>query len=387
MSAGWCRVPGKPVALDVMGGRFHMHWLAMAAIVVTSALAVGLWRMAIPSTDTPADLRIPLGVLGDSDSHSYHDAILLDSAHPRGGRYHAVTYQWTEILGALRGSQVDLGRWSVWGSWGQVAALLRRAGIHLRAPRKQDYRFNFAITGARCEDLLNAPYRQTAQLLDVMREDSSRWARGVVVIRIGINSIGRQQDLDHYAATGLDAASRARIGRCHADIHRAMTMIRAEHPHTAIVIAGMSDDRNVPSNFSRWRSATAMTNITDVLQWDEQSLRNLCASDPRAVFISDREWFDTIWGSRNAVGEPAYRDIGFGGVTTVQNTMGDHPGNVTLADGHAGSVSNGLWARHFVDVLRMRFGLSIRPITPAEIASLVDPDGAFGISVVTTQGH
>jgi len=360
--------------------RRHLVWLGLAAIGITAMAIAGRCVLADTSDEPSADTRIPMGILGDSDSHSYHDSVLLRDLPSRGGLFRATTYQWTEVIAALRGSEVDMGPWGVWGSRRSVAAFLGVLGTDGRAPRKEDFRFNFAISGAKCPDLLDGPYRQTARLLHTMRKDPPRWARGVVVIRIGVNSMGGRQDLDRYAESGLDAPARERIHRCVQYIRRSMVMIRSEHPRTVIVIAGMSDDRNLPGNFARWRDARAIANISQVLEWHDQSLRALCDGDPRAAFVSDREWFRQIWGARDAAGAPSYRRISFGGVTAVANTIGDHPRNATLSDGHAGTLQNGLWARDLVNLLRVRFAFGITPLADAEIASLADPNGQFGVN-------
>lgn len=361
-----------------MTKRLLVGWGAsMASLAI---VAIVYWSLTSKHQDAAADKRIPFGVLGDSDSHSYHDSILLSAPRLRGGLFRATTYQWTEILASLRGTQVDLGPWGVWGTPGKVATFLSALGLENRAPRKEDFRFNFALSGAECEDLLNGPSRQTERLLYLMRKAPSRWAHGVVVIRIGINSIGTREDLDRYAATGLDAAARDRIGHCINYIRGSMAMIRSEHPQTAIVVVGMSDDRNLPSNFERWRTTNAMLRIGKVFDWYERSLKELCDRDPRGVFFSDRAWFATIWGHRSATGAPTYRELNLGGAVAVTNTIGDHPRNVTLSDGHAGTVSNGLWARDVVALLRSRLAFPIAPIETREVASLADPKGVFGIN-------
>jgi hypothetical protein len=61
-------------------------------------------------------------------------------------------------------------------------------------------------------------------------------------------------------------------------------------------------------------------------------------------------------------------------------TEGDRPTHAVLADGHAGTAWNGLWARNLVDVLNRAFGLGIPQIRVEEIARLADPDGALGLA-------
>jgi hypothetical protein len=350
-----------------------------AAVLVVVLLGMNARRSAGEHPDSADDPRIPLAVLGDSDSHSYHDDILLSDPRLRGGEFRATTFQWTEVLGRLRAREIDLGEWDSWGMSRTLATLLEQVGIAARAPRKRDYRYNFALSGAVCEDLLEGSERQVERLLHLMEAAPARWERGVVVIRIGINSIGNKGDLDRYAQNGLDAENRGRIEACAGAIRQSMAMIRERFSHTVIILVGMSDDTNLPDNFADWQDATSIRNIEHVLAWYEDSLQALCAADPRAAFTSDRLWFKSVWGARREDGGSGYREVSFGGRAAVTNTVGDHPRNVTLADGHAGTISNALWTTGLVELLDRQFGFAITPISRDEIAELADPEGVYGI--------
>ena len=353
--------------------------MAAVALGLVVLLAMSAHRSTGESAGMADDPRIPLAVLGDSDSHSYHDGIMLAAPRLRGGTFRATTFQWTEILARLRGHEIDFGEWGTWGTSRTLATLLDRIGIALRAPRKQDYQYDFALSGALCEELLEGSERQVQRLLQLMEAAPARWERGVVVIRIGINSMATKDDLDYYARNALDAESRRRIDVCTAAVKRSMAMIRERFSHTAIVLVGTSDDTNLPDNFGEWRDATSIRNIEQALAWHEEQIAALAATDPRAAFTSDRLWFQSLWGARGADGETDYREVGIGGTVAVTNSTGDHPRNVTLADGHYGTVANGLWAAGLVELLDQRFGFSITPISRDEIAKLADPDGVYGI--------
>src|SRR3546814_19030363 len=62
-------------------------------------------------------------------------------------------------------------------------------GINVRKPRKRDYRYNFAVSGATCGDFFGG-WREVDNLLNTVRADTNLWRQGVVVIRIGVK-IGR----------------------------------------------------------------------------------------------------------------------------------------------------------------------------------------------------
>src|SRR5688572_17443685 len=108
-------------------------------------------RQFVPSAHVPG--AVALAVLGDSDSHSYHDRVLITEQFRRGGELRATTWQWTEALGQLRGRFIDQGPWNTWGTYNKVADVMTALRLPGRAPRKEDFRYNFAISGAECHEL------------------------------------------------------------------------------------------------------------------------------------------------------------------------------------------------------------------------------------------
>jgi hypothetical protein len=149
-------------------------------------------------------------VLGDSDSHAYHDSIRLSPSARGGVAYDPHTLQWTEILARLRSAEVDLGEWGTWGTRHRYAILHRLVGRAGRAPAKMDFRYSMALSGATCADLTTGRGRQVQPLADIIGANAARWSRGVVVVRIGINSIGNTA-LDRHARNGLDAEARSAV--------------------------------------------------------------------------------------------------------------------------------------------------------------------------------
>ena len=137
----------------------------------------------------PSD-RIRLAVLGDSDSQSFHDSLTLADPSLRGGPYRATTWQWTEVLARLRGDQIDPGEWGAWGTGNYRAYFDEAFGFLAQTPRKDDYRYNFAVSGASCSQLMGHPLRQAVRLVDLMNTEPQAWRNGIVLIRIGVNDIG-----------------------------------------------------------------------------------------------------------------------------------------------------------------------------------------------------
>lgn len=354
--------------------------LAAALAIVLALIALRGTRMHHPDSAAPAHPVWSLAVLGDSDSDAYHDRVLIpEDGSKRGGALRASTWQWTEVLAQLRGERLDLGAWGQWGMPMRLAQVRRWVGLSARAPRKEDHRYNLAISGAECPDLMQGVRAMAPALVDLMDEDPQRWRNGIVAIRIGINTLGTTEQLDRYAREGASPAVRADMLACADQVRAAVALIRARHPQVRLALVGLFDNADWQPNFERWTAAEERRNIGAALDVYDDALRALAARTPQAAFFDDRAWFRRHWGERDAQGRPAYARLAFGGKAQVAQTRGDAPTNAVLGDGHAGSAWNGLWASDFVDFLNASFDARIAPITPAEIAGLIDPDGRWGL--------
>lgn len=317
-----------------------------------------------------AGVRVPLAVIGDSDSHSYQDRLSFpEGTAKRGGRYRRTTLQWDEVLARLRGRRFDLGAWGEYGTAARVAGLGHRLGLHLRAPRKQDYRNNFAVSGQGCDGLM-AGYRQVPALIAQMDEDPAAWRDGVVVIRIGVNDFGMAGQLDALARDPAAPQAQEPIAACVRAIGASVAAIHARHPATRIVLVGIFDNAHWPRYLDRWRSPRQLADIERGLDAFDHALLRMAQADPRVAFFDDRAWFAARWGGRGPDGRPAYRPVTLGGLR-IENREGDAPDNAVLADGHAGLVWNALWAQSLVVLLNARFGLGIVPIREEEIVALL----------------
>ena len=243
-------------------------------------------------------------------------------------------------------------------------------GFDARAPRKVDHRYNFAVSGQGCDDLLDGPSRQVPELIRLMNEDPVRWRRGLVVIRIGVNTFGKAAELDRLARDPRDPAVVRAIDTCVAQIRSSVDAIAAAHPGTKTIVVGIFDNRHWVAYLTRWRSPGEQANISAGLDRFDQALQRFAADRPQMAFFDDRAWFASLWGGRDAQGMPAYRTVPFGPLK-VSKSSGDEPFNATLADGHAGTAWNALWARALIDLANQRFGLGLPPLTEAEMVSLL----------------
>ena len=341
------------------------RFLARAQAV---AWLAALFALPMTAVATPP---IPMAVLGDSDSHGYQDTVSFPPGSPdRGGPFRATTYQWTEVLATLRGDQVDLGPRATTGTRGAFARLLRAAGVDARSPRKRDHLHNLAVSGQGCADLDGGPSNQVQALLRLLAADPARWHHGVVVIRIGVNTFGKSGELDRLADDPGDRQVAALIDDCTARIRAAVDTLAAAQPGTRFVTVGIFDNSHWASYAGRWASATAQANIARGLDRFDDALRQLATDRRQVAFFDDRAWFQDRWGGRDADGRAAYRPVPFGPLR-VTNTLGDAPQHATLADGHAGTAWNALWAQSLVAVLNSRFGLGLAPLRDDELVTLL----------------
>lgn len=350
-----------------------MHrWTRLLAMARRLAIILALPLLAQAAPPPPAAGPLAFAVLGDSGSHAYQDDISFPPGTAmRGGPLRRHTFQWTEVLARLRPESIDPGAWGTWGQRRELLWLRRVAGLTWRGPRKQDYRYNFARSGAECDALLDARYPQVPQLLTVMDEDPARWRGGVIVIAIGVNSYGSKADLDALSRDPDDPVVQGKISGCVRAIAESVRMLRQRHPDTRIVVFGADNGAHWPPNFDRWRSAKAIRNIDLALDRFDDGLRALERRDPMVAMFESRRWLVERWGSRDDRGEPAYRPVRIGTQLLVTNSLGDGPEHAYVADGHAGLVLNALWAQSIVEFLDTRFNAGIPRVGDDEVARLV----------------
>jgi hypothetical protein len=355
---------------------FRIAAWGVALVVLAALIPLTTWSDGMPpnTLHRPIDPKmIPLAVLGDSNSHSYQDGISFPArSSERGGQLRPNTFQWTEVLGRLRGKELDLGPWVRWGQSGLMSR--GRELLHLegpRAPKKEDYLYNFANSGATCNNLMQGRVRQAPRLVELMDQEPGRWKRGVVVIRIGLNNWSGLLDLQSRDPAAPEV--RAVTAYCAGEIRSAIQLIHATHPQTRILVVGIGNESDDPEQFERYQSASATTNLRTALDSFNGALRQLTVGDPRLAYFDDLAWFQRLWGSRTADGKPVYKTVAIGPTLRVTNTAGDDPRNALLADHHAGLVWNTLWAQSLVARLNEAFGLALTPISDNEVRGFVEP--------------
>jgi len=325
--------------------------------------------------DLGAEFRKSTGrsvaVIGDSDSHIYRDHVL---GVRRGGEYHDTTLQWTEIWARLRDDEVDQGELGVWGTRGKIARIRSFLGLEARYIRKMDFRFNYAISGARCASIDRAYPYQAPSLISLMKRKSSWFQSGLVFVRIGINDFGQQSHLLKWSKTGLKGSASDIVNRCLDDIKKVVEDVLNLPTDSLVVLVDVSRDYNGPSFMAEELSSAEIDRMLSVLNLFESGLREIAASSDRVAYVDGgAHWGDRFLGT-------LHQEIALGGTTPVRNSVGNEPFNRTLLDGHATTVNNGLWLQSAIQQINEQFGTGFTPILNAEIADLVDSDGKFGIA-------
>lgn len=336
------------------------------------------------SGKAPLRPKMRLAVLGDSDSHAFHDAVSLHAgtARARGGKHQASTWQWTEVLAQLRPREIDQGPFGEVGSNGAVAYLRRNMLGTVLRNRKEDFRYNFAISGAGCSALNARGSGQVPALLDEMARDPRGWQAqpAVVVIRIGINDLGKREDLEAFAADAGGEAGVARAQVCADAVAEAVKTLKSRHPSLNIILVGVLNNVDWPPIHARFQNPAEQAAIARVLDHYDGRLQQIAQATAGVEFFDDRAFFRQHFGARDAAGKPAYKRVSLGGKRAVSVTQGDEPYNAVIGDGHAGTVWNGLWAAAMVERFNRLPGVDIPPISGIEVARIADPDGQFGLA-------
>lgn len=362
-----------PLKSNLRAGRTWKPRYGLSIATVLAALGLVTlvrWDSVTPVDHSPPTM-IALAVLGDSGSHSYQDKLSFPpGSSDRGGAFRARTFQWTEVMARLRGDELNLGPWVRWGQPNQIAWLRELLGLRGgRTPRKEDYLYNFAVSGATCRHLLGRSLRHSAQaprLVELMGYDPGRWRNGVVVIRIGNNDWSAV--LDAQARDPKAPAVLATASYCVEQIAAAIRLIHSAHPATRILLVGTDNGANDPGAIER--STMALANINVAFDNFNARLRALAGTDERIAFFDLGVWFQTLWGTGSAGERSEFQTVAIGALR-VTNTIGDAPNNAELADHHSGLAWNVLLVQSFVVRLREAFDLPLTPIKDEEVVRFV----------------
>lgn len=272
-----------------------------------------------------------IGVLGDSYSDEYQ-FYPPDRSRARN---------WMEILAETR--HVNFGRFSA---------------VDRGTPRHQGYEFNWARSDATTDDLI-AEGQHTGLAAQVARGEV-----GIVFLFIGGNDfIHALQSSDPRAA--LDAV----LPRALDNFKVASRTILDANRDVKLVVATVPDIRNLPEFDESIRAgaiarATADAYTRAIGRYNAQ-VRAL-AIDRRAALLD----LDLVTRASMLVG----RDhVKLAGRRLDRSRPSNDPSHVFLADRrHMGTIGQGVLARMFLDLLNVRFGAGIAPLTDEELVGLAE---------------
>ena len=95
-------VPGRQPDSRTAQMKMVATLLVLLCVFVVATLAYS-GATSWSRTNESAREKIPVGILGDSDSQSYQGRPPLGSIHsPAGGAFHKATFQWPEVLARIR---------------------------------------------------------------------------------------------------------------------------------------------------------------------------------------------------------------------------------------------------------------------------------------------
>jgi hypothetical protein len=277
------------------------------------------------------------GVMGDSDTDEYR------ADDGRGGSYGATTFNWVELLSRYRGLN--------FGSWGARAY-----------PRRSGYEFNWALSGARADDVLSGG-QASGLAQQVANGDVS-----VALLMIGGNDFAAWNGTydEVYSGAVSGAALTAKIDAIVSDIAQALDIVRAAGP-VQLYVATMKE-RATPAQFP---DATKRQRVTDAVAAVNNGMVAVAAA--RGVQVVDlTSMTQMVLARMDGLG-----NIIVGGERITLLTNGDEPHHLQLFDTHAGTVASGLLANHIAGYYNLG-GAGIPPFTDAEILENagIQPPGA-----------
>ncbi|MBI1393683.1 MAG: hypothetical protein GC152_13165 [Alphaproteobacteria bacterium] len=337
----------------------------LAILTATAALAGLAAQRAIAVDETDgAACEVPgrtlIAVVGDSDSHAYRDRI---NGIRRGGAYHQVTFNWLEIWRRLRPGEIDPGQFRVSGAPETIARAMAAVGAPTRTPAKEDFSYNYALSGADCASLFDAWPRQGAQLVARITAAPAEWRNGIVIIRIGINDLGQARHLLHWLedpGAGVDRAE-----ACLNAVDRAVSAIRGV-AGTRIALIGVARETDAPIDSLESLSSAERARAEAPLDLFDRGLAQIATDRDGVAYVDGRSWFARRFATTETPGASA----NIAGMR-VLNERSDRPDHLHLEDNHAGTVAGGLFLQSLVDELNRQLGCGFEPIGDEEIADLI----------------
>jgi lysophospholipase L1-like esterase len=287
-----------------------------------------------------------VGLIGASTLDEYQ------GSENRGGSYAAVTYNMIEQLVILRGFNVG-----AWGDWGK--------------PRRIGYEYNWARSGATSSSMIEQG-QHTGVAAQVAAGEVT-----FVFILIGANDFGPHIDSTYariYNGKMSDEALQKKVDDAIANVTLAADTV-LEAGALGVGVALFPHWNLEPSALRDYPDPIRQQRVEDAISEINEGIRAMAAE--RGILVVDSNAFGLSLLSRL----DARGHLNVGGAAIDFMNRGNEPHHARLNDqsGHTGTVLSGLMANYyFIEPLNRVYGLSIEPLSEAEILSLagIDPEAS-----------
>ena len=343
----------------------HYLLILLTLLSIYIYLYVSNSFIGMPDKYEHLDKRLTVAVLGDSDSHSYRDTY---DNKLRGGIYNKNTYNWFELWNLLSKKEINSGEWGAWGNHYRITKIKHRLGIKSRSPRKLDYKYNYSLSGLKCDSLFDTWPYQGQWLLEEIRSNPVRWSKGLVIIRIGINDIGNKNEVTKWAKTGLDEIAQNKVTECVNAITTSAQKLKNESRTIKIALIGVTRSYNFSGYCCQNLTREEINNIENVLQEFDKKLIKFSGLSENISYIDDHYWFNNLFGSQE--NQNLLEKINYDGTIDLYNKSGDFPNNILLSDDHTGTLYNGLWVNHLISVLNKDFQLNLSSLALEDVIAI-----------------
>jgi hypothetical protein len=291
------------------------------------AVAIGgIGYLSVVLTSAHAPTIIHLGIMGDSTSDD------------RGGAYASTTLSWDELLERYRG--IDVGRWGAWGG-------TRRSG----------YEYNWALSGAAAEDVVNA-----GQATGLAQQVAAGEVN-TVVLYIGGNdfSIWNGAYAKIYNGSPADKTLEDYVNTVVSSIATAIDTVRAAGP-VNMLVTNLKDGGANPLQFPDPIKRQLVSNVIVSVNAGIRSVVN--ARSGVALVDLHNAATNPVISSRIDL---ANGNLMVAGQGISLKTNGDEPHHALLSDWHYGTVIGCLLANYiFINPLDSQFGQNIPPFSDQE---------------------
>lgn len=330
-----------------MKSLLKLFCLGILLVVFVISLSVGLFTYFRPQsmiellshltpTVTPSPIQIKgIGVIGDSLSDEYR------ADDSRGETYASTTLNWVEVLQKTR--NLPFGKWQYW-----------------EEPRRQGYEYDFARTAATiAEAVRSGQHTGLAQEIKAGKVN-------VAIVFIGANDFfpytaGGYESIYNGSLTEADIT--AKVNRMVADETTIIETLQSAGD-VRILLVKVPDWGHHPGAIVAFPDPRGRERVSRVIEQVNSQFEQMAKANGIAT-ADPNDFYDQI-ASHEKNGE-----LTLAGVKMDELIPSDDPHSLFLDDFvHPGTVYNGLFANFLVEKMNSQLGISIKPLSDAEIRTV-----------------